>query len=254
MCRSRAGGVTIIAEPRERRFCFVFWQRLNAAQDETADLCRDAESWGRASDEISWGNNNTGGGGAVGWLRPGKSSCQLCLDSFLTSVRSASPPALHQARSSQPRLVDARETLDRGGSSEGKSEGRMWQGRGPVRQTLYTRPLTNNGTTATTSTFPARLCPVRVTGWTASRVACGSIPEPSEGRDPSCRDTGSHASRCIFLVVHKKAVHTPLEWNKKNSLFALKTQTSSALIHSFHGVLIVPNGALISYYSSAASP
>ena len=62
-------------------------------------------------------------GGGV--LRPGKSSCQLCLDSFLTSVRSASPPALHQARSSQPRLVDARETLDRGGSGEGKSEGRM---------------------------------------------------------------------------------------------------------------------------------
>lgn len=31
---------------------------VNAAQDDTGDLCRDAESWRRVSDEISWGNNN----------------------------------------------------------------------------------------------------------------------------------------------------------------------------------------------------
>lgn len=36
------------------------------------------------------------------------------------------------------------------------------------------------------------------------RVACGSIPEPLEGRDPSCRHAGSHG----FLVgiVHTKAL------------------------------------------------
>lgn len=33
------------------------------------DLCRDAHSWRRVSDEISWGNNNREGG----WLTPGKS-------------------------------------------------------------------------------------------------------------------------------------------------------------------------------------
>lgn len=36
---------------------------LTASERSISDLCRDARSWRRASDEISWGNNNTKGGG-----------------------------------------------------------------------------------------------------------------------------------------------------------------------------------------------
>lgn len=66
--------------------------------------------------------------------------------------------------------------------------------------------LTNEGITAFTSLSPVRLCPVWGTGWTTSRVACGSIPEPSEGRHLSCSDTGSHAP-IEYRVMHK-AIHT----------------------------------------------
>lgn len=38
---------------------------VKAARDDTGDLCRDAEQWGRASDEISWGNNNRKAGGCL---------------------------------------------------------------------------------------------------------------------------------------------------------------------------------------------
>lgn len=53
--------------------------------------------------------------------------------------------------------------------------------------------------------FSSLLCPVWAAGWTTSRVACGSTPEPSEGRDPTCRRAGSHAYPAQ-LVVHKKAI------------------------------------------------
>lgn len=39
----------------------IFQRNLNAAQEKLEDLCRDAQSWRRASDEISRGNNNRKG-------------------------------------------------------------------------------------------------------------------------------------------------------------------------------------------------
>lgn len=75
-------------------------------------------------------------------------------------------------------------------------------------------------------------------------MACGSIPEPSEGRDPSCRDTGSHASSAM-LVVHK-AIHTALA-----VAFTLK----NLQLFSIHMmILIVLNGCLISFSVSIIVP
>lgn len=97
----------------------------------------------------------------------------------------------------------------------GSKRRRMWQGIALVRG--YMCSLTKEGIAATTSSFPARLCPVRGTGWTTSTVACGSIPQPSEGRCLSCSDTGSHAP--IECLVMHKAIHTALltvQWTRNH--------------------------------------
>lgn len=136
-----------------------------------------------------------------GWLRPGKPLCQLCSDFIPTSVRLTSKQRfISSAAASRYLLRTVRRWI-----KEARGEVR---GGGCDRAEVlcdvrsYMCSLTKNGTTSTASSFSARLCPVWVTGWTTSRVACGSIPEPSEGRDPSCGDTGSHASNAI-VVVHK---------------------------------------------------
>lgn len=182
--------------------CLFFWQHMNAAQDETGGLCRDAASWRRASDEISWGNNNRkkGGGSDEENL-----SCTLCLDFNPSSVRLRSRQRYVRSAAARRHLWrTARRRTEEAASSERERED-VTGHRGPVP---FVTLWQNYGTTATTCLrSSARLRPVWVTGWSTGRVACGSIPEPSEGRDPSCSTTGSHASNAI-LVVHK-AIHTP---------------------------------------------
>lgn len=93
---------------------------------------------------------------------------------------------------------------------------------------LYALSGVNNGTTATTSSFSARFCPVWATGWTTSRVACGSIPEPSEGRDPSCSSTG-HMLPMPFLLCTKQSTQRLILIS-----VTLKIQKSWAVFNSCH--------------------
>lgn len=92
-------------------------------------LCRDAASWRRASDEISWGNNNRKGGGSEqeNLLR------QLCLGFIPTSVRLESRQhRFGSAAASRYLLRTARRWIKE--AARGSKRRRMWQGRGPVRR------------------------------------------------------------------------------------------------------------------------
>lgn len=108
--------------------CLFLWQHLNAAQDEMGDLCRDAESWRRASDEISWGNNNRKGGG----------SDQENLYASYVHISLQRASVLHQnsvLSALQQRVATCWGPRDAGLKRRGGNKRRrMWQGRGPPRR------------------------------------------------------------------------------------------------------------------------
>lgn len=168
----------------------------------------------RVSGEISWGNNNRKRGVAqtrstLIW--------QLCLD-FL-SPRLCCQSQWRHIVSAVSRSATSR--IKSGGRQRRKSGEDVTQQRGPAGPTpAFSFMRVSDEQRNQRDHLVGLFVRFEWTGWTISRVACGSIPEPSEGRDPSYVCTVTCVQRCHLCVQSKR---TRRLWNplfKKGTLAA----------------------------------